>query len=363
MLIATPLYPPDIGGPASYVALVEHGLKERDFSVEVVPFSRVRGLPRVIRHLQYFFLVFQAARGKDVVFALDTISVGLPAAVAAWLSSTPLVLRLGGLGSWERATEQHLQVGAPHEFAGQLRLMTLRIRILAAIERWVLGRAAVVIAQGTYQKRVLEGWGVEHSRVQIVYNGIASIPQATMRARERLTILSAGRLVELKRFDVLIEAVGLLRERLPGVRLVIYGDGPSRNDLAKRIREAALGDSVRLCPPLPRAELLDEMGTFSAFALASSHETFSNLIIEAMATGTPVVATAVGGTPEIIIDGENGRIVPPGDAAALAAALERVLGDPAYAQGLARNARKVLSRFSQEAVMEGTLRALRQALR
>ena len=83
LVIATPLYPPEIGGPATYSRLLEEGLPMKGIEVELVKFSEVRHLPKLIRHYVYYRQVLKAARRADAVLALDPVSVGLPAMKAA----------------------------------------------------------------------------------------------------------------------------------------------------------------------------------------------------------------------------------------------------------------------------------------
>jgi glycosyltransferase involved in cell wall biosynthesis len=175
-------------------------------------------------------------------------------------------------------------------------------------------------------------------------------------------VISAGRLVALKRFEVLLEAMSILAKEIPRIRLDIYGEGPSRSALERMIQEQSLGSVVRILPPLSSEDLFQEIRNASVFALPSEHETFSNLIVEAMAVGTPVVTTHVGGTPEIITDGVNGVLVPSGDPIAFARALARVLNDPAYASQLAGQATTTLKGFSTASGVDGIINVLRGAV-
>ena len=102
VLIATGLYPPESGGPATHTKLMEERLPALGFEVFVLPFSRVRHLPKVLRHGAYFFKCVAMARKADVVFAQDTVSVGFPAVLAAMLTNTKFVARVPGDYAWEQ---------------------------------------------------------------------------------------------------------------------------------------------------------------------------------------------------------------------------------------------------------------------
>ena len=103
ILIATGIYPPDIGGPATYVARLEKELRTRGFVVRVLAYTHLRHLPKGIRHLVYFFKLLLLALGCDIIYAQNSISAGFPAAIAATLFNKKLVLKVVGDADWEQA--------------------------------------------------------------------------------------------------------------------------------------------------------------------------------------------------------------------------------------------------------------------
>jgi len=137
-------------------------------------------------------------------------------------------------------------------------------------------------------------------------------------APEALVVGHVGRLVAVKDHATLLRAFEEVRRRVPRAVLVCAGDGPLEPELRRRA-----GDGVRLLGH--RDDVAEVLRGFDVFALPSLNEGISNTILEAMATGLPVVASRVGGNPELVDDGRTGALVPPGDAAALAAALGHYL--------------------------------------
>jgi glycosyltransferase involved in cell wall biosynthesis len=158
-------------------------------------------------------------------------------------------------------------------------------------------------------------------------------------------ILSVGRLVPKKGFDTLIAACGVLARRGVDFDCLIVGDGPRRDALEALIRDLGLGGRVRLEAARPQPALVREYEQAALFVLScvvlddGDRDGIPNVILEAMAAGVPVVATAVSGIPEVVADGETGRLVPPGDAAALADVLASLLDDPDEGRRLAAAAR------------------------
>jgi glycosyltransferase involved in cell wall biosynthesis len=169
-------------------------------------------------------------------------------------------------------------------------------------------------------------------------------PRAGARAelgwgeRERV-VLFAGNLIPRKDPVALVEAFAVLKARGKAHRLVMVGDGELRLRLVGRAAELGLGDEVKLTGALPPARLAVAMSAADVFVLPSRAEPLGVVLLEAMACGTPCVATQVGGIPEILGEAQ-GRLVEPGDAVGLAAAIEHVLGagKPAYTDACLRAA-------------------------
>jgi glycosyltransferase involved in cell wall biosynthesis len=141
-----------------------------------------------------------------------------------------------------------------------------------------------------------------------------------------------------KRLDILIRAVSILSRTLPGIRLVIVGTGPKEADLRRLTRNLGLDGTVLFAgfrDDAPRVA-----ATFDVFALSSEHEGLSIALIEALATGRPAVVTGVGGLPEVLSDGKEGYVVPPGDAATMAERLGRLLLDPSLRERMGTAGRR-----------------------
>jgi sugar transferase (PEP-CTERM/EpsH1 system associated) len=195
--------------------------------------------------------------------------------------------------------------------------------------------------------------GVAPSRIRQLYSGVdverfKADPAAVQRVT--VTLGTVGRLDPVKNHASLLEAFASLRERVPGVHLTIVGDGPLRPDLEARIGALGLQQAVHLAGACnDTAELIR---SFDVFVLPSINEGISNTLLEAMATGLPVVAARVGGNPELVMDGVTGRLYDPGQAGALARAVLPYLTDPALrrAHGAAGRER-VVQNFSLDTMV------------
>lgn len=172
---------------------------------------------------------------------------------------------------------------------------------------------------------------------------------------------AAGRLAPEKGFDTLISAMPQVLAQLPGARLVIAGAGPGRAGLEGQIEGLGLSRSVQLLGA--RADVATLMHAVRVFVLPSRAEPFGMVLLEAMAARTPVVATAVGGVPEVVLDRQTGHLVPPADARRLADAVIALLGSSDRARSYGEAGRQRVERvFPLERMLAATERLYRQAL-
>jgi glycosyltransferase involved in cell wall biosynthesis len=191
-----------------------------------------------------------------------------------------------------------------------------------------------------------------------IVNGISKAPTATDRTaleREfplvagRPLLVSAGRLVEQKNHELAIEALPLV----PRAALVIMGEGPLRAAIERRAHELGVADRVILCGNRTDARAI--MGAADVLVMPSRWEGLPLTLLEAMAAGTPVVATAVRGIRELVADGETALLVPPGDAAALGRAVVRILEDQALCEKLSAAGRGLGLSYSEDAMASAFL--------
>ncbi|HVS63818.1 MAG TPA: glycosyltransferase, partial [Thermoanaerobaculia bacterium] len=237
----------------------------------------------------------------------------------------------------------------PRMIAGQ--------RSLTAYSGWSAVRAArwtrrlcdrVVAVSEASRQALIERERCDPGRIVVIENGVdcqrfrPREPDVVRRALElpsdAIVVGGIGRLSPKKGFHVLVNAVGrLLAAGLP-VELVLVGEGPERARLEAEARAAGLEGRVRFLGH--RSDVQDLYSAFDVFVLPSYEEGSPNALLEAMASGCPVIATAVGGTPEILGDFSLGRLISPGDPEARAAALGELLEDAALRRRLGEQARR-----------------------
>jgi len=225
---------------------------------------------------------------------------------------------------------------------------------------WAARRAAGSIGVCAALMDVLRGWGHDPAKLHTLRNGVdlerfRPLPQADMRvelgvAGEPL-LLSVGHLIERKGHHVAIAALAELASKRPGARLVVIGEGEERAALTALAARLGVADKVRLTGALPNTELLRWYSAADVLLLCSSREGWANVLLEAMACGTPVVATDIWGTPEVVAAPEAGRLVAERTGAGFAAGIEALL-----AAGVDRSAtRRYAEGFSWQATTDGQL--------
>lgn len=217
--------------------------------------------------------------------------------------------------------------------------------------RWAADGAQASIGVCSALVDVLRDWGVDPDRLHVMRNGVdlqrfAPQPQATARqalglsAEPQQLLLSVGHLIDRKGHDLVIRALAALVPDHPQAWLAVIGEGPERAALQALVSELGLRERVRFTGALPQTELPTWYSAADALVLASSREGWANVLLEAMACGTPVVASRIWGTPEVVTSPAAGRLVNERTGEAFARELHLLLNVPptrestrAYAEG------------------------------
>jgi len=365
LLIVTGIFPPDHGGPSTYVPAMASALS-RDFQIVAVvtgsdrpdhddggysfPVVRIlRATPKLIRLAKTVFLLRRLARKADVVFLNEMVLEGIVA--CKLLRRRPVAVKVVGDRIWEMsrnasATDKTIESFQSHPGG-------IKWRLLHRLQARYTGRADRTIVPSRYLSRIVTGWGVPEDKIHCIYNAVA--PAEVPRKRiEDWDIVTVCRLVPWKGLDTLIDSAAQNNWRLR-----IVGDGPLRQSLHRQIERLDATDRIELGGEVPQKKVLSLMCGAKLFVLNSSYEGLPHVVLEAMHAGTAVIATDVGGTGEVVKDGNTGRLVPDGYQAALEAAIRQLMEDETLRQTLARNARRLIeSEFSFTAMYAKTAKLL-----
>jgi glycosyltransferase involved in cell wall biosynthesis len=371
ILLVTGIFPPDRGGPASYVPRFATALAERGHEVEVIclsdqldhddciyPFGvkRIRrSLFWPLRILQTMLAIWRAAWRNDLVYVNG---LGAESAVAAVLAGRRTVHKVVGDYAWERAIGRRWYAGTLDDY--QAAAKSLKLHVIDWVRTFPLQLAAQVIVPSRYLRCLVEGWKINPEKVCVIYNAVASSGGASAQSvRTHIplhhwsgkTLITVCRLVPWKGVDALIR----LLPELQDTRLVVVGDGPLRAELEHLAHSCGISERVVFLGDVPHNEVQLYLKEADAFVLNSSYEGLPHVVLEAMVAGIPVIATNSGGTGEVVENNTSGILVPVGNTTELGRGIKRLWDDPTLGTQLAAEATQLLSkRFSFEAMVDAT---------
>lgn len=347
VLIATGIYPPDAGGPATYSRALARALVSLGHEVQVVAYGekdgiehadgypverigRNRNMPR--RYWKFADAVRRRAPLCDVVYLQGPVSEGLPGTIGAWLAKKPVVMKVVGDYAWEVYRQVVRSSGRQDVRKEMLDEFLMRrhrgsVRLLEWVERWTARRAKRVIVPSRYLASVVKAWGVPDERVRAAYNAAETLPAGKTREEARRTLgmegkrvmFTAVRCVPWKGVDFII---GLMRNLSDDIVFVVAGDGPSLDGWKKQAAELGVSGRVRFAGRLDRGVLSDWYRAADLFVLPSGYEGFPHVVPEAASVGLPSFVSDRGGNPETReLLGDLVRVLPYGDVGAWRVAL------------------------------------------
>jgi len=366
ILVATGIYPPDVGGPATYSKLLKEELpkysKDKVRAI-ILNFGEVRKWPKIIRHIIYFFKALYRGRYCEVIYAQDPVSVGLPALFAARILRKPFLLKIVGDYAWEQGVSRFGVKDDLNTFSLKKGQYGWFVKLLKKIETYVARHADVVIVPSEYLKKIVSNWGISPEKIIVIYNSFEPpkglLSKDAIRKKMKVVgelVVSAGRLVPWKGFDALIKLWPNVLIKYPNAKLLIIGEGPEKNNLESLINRLALEDSVLLTGKLDRQMLMVYLKIADVFVLNTGYEGFSHQLLEVASVCTPIVTTNVGGNPEIIKDGASGLLVEYNNQSELSAAIIKVLSNPELTRKISLGAESRVQEFSLERMITSLIK-------
>ena len=370
ILLTTPIFPPEIGGPAIYTREISGRLMKKGHQVRVVAFTDAEPevkdiaiipvrlsyglLGSLRRQLRLFFTILRAAREVDLLYAQGAVVVGLCSLVVGRLLKKPVVVKFVGDVAWEQAvnaakTNKFLEEFLPQPEGG------FYIKLIMRIQRFVFHHANKVITPSNYLKNILvKFYQVPASKIEVVYNAVELTEvKACDETYGQPMLITIGRLVSWKGIDELISLVPALAKRYHDFRLVVVGEGPERDRLGQHCREIHAEPYVIFTGRLNHEKTLSLLKRANIFILNSRYEGLPHTVIEAMACRCPVVATGLEGTKEVVEDGRNGITVEPGNTQQLAEKLIFLLeNEPTRQKMIAEAYKTVTGKFTWEKTLD-----------
>ena len=294
------------------------------------------------------------ARRADVIFANGLY---LEAAIAAAFVGRPLVIKIVGDEVWERASHRGWTKAEMDDF--QTAPSGWKIRLFRRLRRYTISSSKAVIVPSQYTAGLVRRWAPGLTPIHVIPNAVGNPltsldfhPRSESQARR--TVAFVGRLIPLKRVDGLLTAIAAIE----GVGLVIVGDGPDREALERLALALGLEHRVQFTGAIDQDKVAAILAECFALVLNSTTENCPHVVLEAMAMGLPVIATRVGGIPELVEDGVSGLLIDPIGEGQLHAAIKRLLDDERLRMLLTTGALETSRRFSWSANAEAVANVL-----
>jgi glycosyltransferase involved in cell wall biosynthesis len=287
-------------------------------------------------------LVVLVRRARPHIVHANSSKAGVLGRVAAWIAGAPI--RVFTVHGWAFSASSRPRSVIYHRAESLVRRLTTTTICVSETER------AVGLAAGTCDER----------RTVVIRNGVDVTARPVARpGTDPPRIVAVGRLQAPKDVLSLIRALAKLQQR--SFNAIVVGDGPDRPAIEAEVRRLALTRVVHLAGG--RDDVAEILAASHIFVLSTRSEGLPISVLEAMAAGLPVVASRVGGLPELVVEGETGLLVTPGEPGELAAAIERLLGDPALRArfGAAGRAR-VQSQFAVDEFLDAHRELYRREL-
>lgn len=364
ILITTPIFPPDLGGPAVYVPSIGRWLSARGHDVKVVAFCEdpnptgypfaVISIPRVslpLRYLKSFFAIFRECKDRDIVYVQEHLA--LLAILAAKLRGKPSIVRVMVDGTWEIAHRFGWTTENIVDF--QTKGRGWKVKLSRILQRRWWKWADRIIPVSDFLRGIVLLHGTEPSKVVRIYNaynGPKVVETTREQAREQLglpknakIVLTICRLMIWKGVDGILRALATLPK---DYYFVVCGDGEERENWERLARELGIESRVKWAGNVPHADVIRYIRAADVFVLNSNYEGLSHTLLEVMYVGCPIVASNVCGNPELVADGENGFTMDFNDVGAIARSISKIVEDPALTARFVARSQERIKQFDKE---------------
>jgi glycosyltransferase involved in cell wall biosynthesis len=318
ILITVGIFPPDIGGPASFVPKISNFLVENGHNVKIICLSEVgnnhiednldvirirRSNSLPIRWLKTIYQIVKNGRNSDLIFVNG---LGVESAIAALMLKKKLIRKIVGDPVWERAYNQKKTIESFDEFQNNKHSFLIEVQKL--LRNWSVNSAEVVITPSDHLKNFVSELGFNNEILKI-NNGvdITDIKRTNVHKAD-INLLIISRLVIQKNINIVIEAMELLDNK--NVKLSIIGEGGEFNKLKGVIHELNLQNRVQLLGKIDNNKISQFLLTEDIFIQASDYEGLPHSVLEAINYEIPILSTEVGGCKDLLNDGERGFIIP-----------------------------------------------------
>ena len=306
ILLATGIFPPDIGGPATYAKILQEELLKREVEVKIVTYGESENTPEIfyisrrqnilLRYLKCLFYILKISEDVNVIYAFDLMSVGLACAVVKILRpKINFIIRLGGDRQWEEAVQAgRYRDSLKNYYKGKN--FSFKEKIIYKLSDFVVNRADYVIFNANILKDIFLSYrGLKGEKAYVIKNfkPIINFNELKKEDKSKLIILYVGRLVAFKNLINLVKSFELILDRLPdNVFLEIIGEGPVKTELINYINEKKINNRINIFSKLEHNEAMRRIFNSDIFAVPSLTEVNAHTVSEALALNKLIVLSA-----------------------------------------------------------------------
>ncbi len=320
ILITVGIYPPDIGGPASFVPKIANVLSENNIDVTVICLTNqkiednekyiVKRIYRkqnlIFRWIKTVLSIIKNGYDADIIFVN-----GLPmeSYVANIILRKKLIRKIVGDWAWERGRNKGITEESFDEF--QINSHNLHLEIAKFSRGWTATKADLVITPSEHLSNVVNNWGVERGNLKVIYNGTKiSNTFSELKVNEKIIkFITVGRLAPWKNIDSIIESMSILRDQNIDFELLIVGSGPLESDLKNLVKELELEKQVIFTGQKTATQLADYYKKSEIYIQASGYEGLPHVLLEAINYNLTLISTPIGGSNEVLENGKNGWVL------------------------------------------------------
>ena len=386
VLIATGIFPPDIGGPATMLKDMVGSLTAKGINIKVITYAdksahefldfegkkveiyKVKKYSNLLfRHICYFRRMRKLARRSDVIYVTDTYSVGYFAYIIKRVMDKKYIVRFAGDSAWETSVSNGWTKDYIIDF--QKKKYDEKIEKLKKKRTKILKSANKVIAVSGFMSDLAKIIGVKDERIKIIYNSVDFMDEVEVNQNEveeikikygnnKKILVTSCRLTPWKGIDGVIKALPEIMKRVGGVNFIILGDGPELENLKKLTEEIGVRDNVIFLGRIKHDETMKYFKAADLYILNTNYEGFSHALMDVMKNGAPIVTTNVGGNPELIKNNEEGILINYNNQEELVGASVKILNDKELSERFVSNAKNKIKKFNWNNTVNETIKIL-----
>ena len=320
ILITVGIFPPDIGGPASFVPKIANLLVQSGHSVTVIcltekkqfddeKFKIIRILRKqnlIIRWLKTIFQIINHGIKSNLIFVNG---IPMESYIANLFLRKKVYRKIVGDWAWERGMNRKLINESFDEF--QNNKHGLHLEIAKFSRGWTATKADLVITPSNHLKNIVSNWGVSDEKIKVIYNGtdINSFKKfENERTLDNLKFITVGRLAPWKNINIMLEAFAEYKKLKKSFIFYIVGSGPEEKYLKNLTKKLNLKEEVVFTGQLEKNDLSTFYKQSNIYIQGSSYEGLPHVILEAISNNLSIISTPIGGTNEILLGGQNGWV-------------------------------------------------------